>query len=71
MPAKDKCYAVFLGYEKLDLCTRDSFYVKANISYKSRARSELSFEKGDVFHVTDTLPSGGKHVYTVCCVIYM
>ena len=45
------------GYEKIE--SRDNFHVKAKIAHKSRQPwSELSFEKGDVFHVVDTLPAG-------------
>ena len=43
---------------KLDTHSRDNFYVKARISHRSRFRPELSFNIGDVFHVTDTKPTG-------------
>lgn len=46
------------GYQKLDAFSRDNFYVKAKKAYKSRARQELSFEEGDIFHVIDTKPTG-------------
>lgn len=51
------CNLLCAGYEKIE--ARDNFYVKAKIAHKSRQPwSELSFEKGDVFHVVDTLPAG-------------
>lgn len=46
------------GYLKLNLISRDNFYVRSKISHKSRSRLELSFDLGDVFHVIDTKPKG-------------
>ncbi|KAH7728368.1 PDZ domain protein [Aphelenchoides avenae] len=36
----------------------DNFYVRAHFAYQKRAKSELSFSQGDIFHVTDTLYGG-------------
>ena len=47
-----------LGYNKLDMFSRDNFYVRAKISHKSRFKPELGFEVGDIFHVTDTELTG-------------
>ena len=43
------------------MMSRDNFYVRAKVSHKSQARQELSFDLGDIFHVTDTEP-GKTHI---------
>merc|ERR1740123_1703084 len=36
----------------------DSFYIKAHFNYNNPEKSEMSFNKSDVFHVVDTLHNG-------------
>ena len=45
---------------------RDSFYVRAKVSHqKNSVRNELTFEKGAIFHVVDTLPHGYPRMWRV------
>ena len=45
-----------VGYiMKLDPISKGDFFVKAKVHHK---KSELAFEEKDIFHVTDTKPSG-------------
>uniref|UniRef100_A0A1B6GRS7 Tight junction protein ZO-1 n=2 Tax=Proconiini TaxID=565685 RepID=A0A1B6GRS7_9HEMI len=46
-------------YEQIVASQRgDSFHVKAHFNYDQPNKGEMSFRKGDVFHVTDTLHNG-------------
>ncbi|XP_037082457.1 tight junction protein ZO-1-like [Pollicipes pollicipes] len=36
----------------------DSFYIRTHFNYEQANKSELSFRKGDIFHVVDTLNMG-------------
>ncbi|XP_054258978.1 tight junction protein ZO-1-like isoform X4 [Macrosteles quadrilineatus] len=46
-------------YEQIVASQRgDSFHIKAHFNYDQPNKGEMSFRKGDVFHVTDTLHNG-------------
>ena len=46
------------GYGKLPSTqTRDNFFVRAKFDHVKKYRGQLTFKKGDIFRITDTLPS--------------
>ncbi|XP_035670919.1 tight junction protein ZO-1-like isoform X5 [Branchiostoma floridae] len=46
-------------YDKiLEMGSGDSFYVRTHFNYEKQGKEELSFKKGDIFHIRDTLHQG-------------
>lgn len=43
----------------------DSFYIRTHFSYESSGKGEISFRKGEVFHVVDTLYNGNAGSWLV------
>lgn len=43
----------------------DSFYIRTHFSHESTGKGELSFRKGEVFHVVDTLYNGNSGSWLV------
>ncbi|KAI8503114.1 Tight junction protein ZO-2 [Branchiostoma belcheri] len=46
-------------YDKiLEMGSGDSFYIRTHFNYEKQGKEELSFKKGDIFHIRDTLHQG-------------
>ncbi|CAH1251528.1 TJP1 [Branchiostoma lanceolatum] len=46
-------------YDKiLEMGSGDSFYIRTHFNYEKQGKEEMSFKKGDIFHIRDTLHQG-------------
>ena len=50
----------FVGFRQFNSrnTSGDSFYVRAHLQYNANKEGALTFNMGDILHVTDTLPGG-------------